>query len=47
MARELTADLDLLASHFPGSVDAALILGSGLGAFAKTFRESSSCLLVT
>jgi purine-nucleoside phosphorylase len=35
-------NLDLLASHFPGSVDAALILGSGLGAFADSLEDAQS-----
>lgn len=35
-------DLAALAARFPGPVDAAIILGSGLGAFAETFAQAAS-----
>ncbi len=37
-----SVDLDALASRLPYSTDVALILGSGLGAFADTFEDAHS-----
>ena len=38
----LLPDLHALTARFPESVDAAIILGSGLGAFAETFVDAAS-----
>jgi purine-nucleoside phosphorylase len=36
----MNMDFDIIAQRFPEPVDVAIILGSGLGAFAQTFEDS-------
>jgi len=38
----MNMNLDLIAGRFPASVDVAIILGSGLGAFAETFADAQA-----